>query len=107
MGLKNAKTFSDEEVAAAFRFLMSAEAAEQEAVLFNSGPDLHDFESATPQELAEHVAKGPRSYDGDFLDLISLVSDDCARRAWGLLGITEAQGRTRRDAFRLRLRAGG
>ena len=103
MGLKDMKTFTDAEVAAAFRFVMPADEAEREAALFNSGPDLHGFESAAPHELAEHAARGPRSYDGDFLDLISLVSDDCARRAWRLLGIEEAEGLRRRDAMRRRL----
>jgi hypothetical protein len=46
---------------------------------------------------------GPRSYDGDVLDLLSLVSDSCAERAWALLGISRAEGERRREQFRRRI----
>jgi hypothetical protein len=37
------------------------------------------------------------------LDLLSLVSDSCAERAWGLLGISRAEGERRREQFRRRI----
>lgn len=106
MALKDKKTFSDSEVAAAFELLMPADEAQREAKLFNSAPDRNDFGAASLREHRRSIAKGPRSYDGDFLDLMSLVSEDCAKRAWALLGVTVAEGRRRRATLKKRLRSG-
>lgn len=56
-----------------------------------------------PRELRASEAKGPRSYDGDLLDLVSLVSDSCAERAWQLLGVSREEGERHREAFRRRV----
>lgn len=107
MSTRAAPTFSDEEFARAFALVMTPAEARAEAVAFNSGPDLHGFEAASPEELRAAPVSGPRSHDGDVLDLLSLVSDDCARRAWVLLGVTAAEGARRRAALRRRLDAAG
>ena len=106
MTFRDEKVFSDEEFIAAFSFVLPAEEAEVEGIAFNSAPDLHDFASATPGELAAAGASSPRSYDGDILDLLSLVSESCAERAWKLLGVSPAEGRARRAAFRRELGLG-
>ncbi len=46
---------------------------------------------------------GPTSYDGDFLDLMTLVSPSCAQRAWHLLRITPSEGVERRHLFLKRI----
>jgi hypothetical protein len=103
MPIRDDKTFTDEEWIAAFSFIMPAEQARREGPAWNAVPDLHGFEDARPEELAAADAKGPRSYDGDLLDLLSLVSDSCADRAWKLLGVTPEEGELRRAAFRRRV----
>lgn len=107
MPIRDEKTFTDDEVTTAFELVMPKEVARLEAQAFNRLPDLHDFETATPQELAAAPACGPRSYDGDFLDLMSLVSESCADRAWRLLGVSVEEGHRRREQFKLRLKRGG
>lgn len=103
MPLKDEKTFSDDEFIAAFSLILPPDEAREAGLAFNSAPDLTDFEDATPEELAAAPAGGPRSYDGDILDLLAMVSDSCAERAWRLLGITPAEGEQRRAEFRRRL----
>src|SRR5689334_10074319 len=100
MPLRDEKTFTDDEMIAAFAILLPPDRAREEGLAFNSLPDLKGFESATPEELAASEAKGPRSYGGDLLDLLSLVSESCAERAWALLGITPEEGERRRELFR-------
>lgn len=103
MPLRDEKTFTDDEWIAAFSIILPPDRAREEALAWNALPDLKGFEGATPQELAAAEAMGPRSYDGDILDLLSLVSDSCAERAWGLMGISREEGERRRKAFRDRL----
>jgi hypothetical protein len=82
---------------------MPADEAREEGLAWNAFPDPKGFENATQEEFRASEFKSHRSYDGDLLDLLSLVSDSCAVRAWHLLGITLEEGRRRRDEFRLRL----
>ena len=103
MPLRDEKTFTDEEWIAAFAMILPPEQAREEALAWNSLPDLQGFEDATPAELAAAGASGPRSYDGDLLDLLSLVSDSCAERAWKLLGISREEGELRREGFYRRI----
>lgn len=103
MALRHEKVFTDEEFIAAFELILPPREARAEALAHNSAPDLHDFESATPGELAAAPAAGPRSYDGDMLDLLSLVSQSCAERAWRLMGVSPQEGAERREAFRRRI----
>jgi hypothetical protein len=94
--------FSDEEMIAAFEIILPPEEAREEGLVFNSFPDLH-FENPTSEELAQVSGMGPRSYDGDLLDLLSLVSDSCAERAWRLMDMSAEEGERRREAFRRRI----
>lgn len=103
MPLRNEKTFTDEEMIAAFSIILPPEHAREEALGFNALPDLVGFEDATLEELAAAGVSGPRSYDGDILDLLSLVSDDCAARAWRLMGLSPEEGMRRREEFRRRV----
>jgi hypothetical protein len=103
MALRDEKTFTDEEWIAAFSIVLPPEQARAEALGWNSLPDPKGFEDATPEELRAAGVNGPRSYDGDLLDLLSLVSDDCAERAWSLMGISREEGEHRRAAFRRRV----
>lgn len=81
------KDFTDDEWIAAFAFILPPDQAREEGLAWSS--------------LA---AEGPPvSYDGDLLDLLSLVSDDCAERAWRLMGVSRDEGERRRAAFRRRI----
>lgn len=104
MPIRDEKTFTDEEFIAAFAILLPPRQAREEGLAWNSFPDRVGFEDATPEELTgTKVQSGPRSYDGDILDLLSLVSDSCAARAWRLLGIPPEEGELRRSAFRAKI----
>lgn len=103
MVLRNEKTFTDEEWIAAFAFILPPEQAREEGLAWNSVPDPKGFENASPEDLVAAGVNGPRSYDGDLLDLLSLVSESCAERAWSLMGISRSQGQRRRAEFRRRL----
>jgi hypothetical protein len=103
MPLRDEKTFTDEEWIAAFALVLPPDRAREEGIGLNSLPDLHGFEGATAEELKAAGANGPRSYDDDLLDLISLVSDSCAERAWHLLGVAREDGERRREAMRQRV----
>lgn|GEM_PF-3109953 len=103
MGIRNEKTFSDAEMIAAYSLLLPPEAAEEEALALNSFPDLHLDGEATAEELRAAPAGGPRSYDDDILDLLSMVSHDVALRAWRLLNVSPEEGRRRREVFRVRV----
>ena len=103
MPLREEKTFTDDEWIAAFSIILPPGQAREEALAWNALPDLKGFEDASPEELAAAEARGPRSYDGDLLDLLSLVSDSCAERAWRLIGISRDEGERRREAFRHRI----
>lgn len=105
MPLREEKTFTDEEWIAAFSFILPPDEARKEGLAWNSLPDITGFEDASPDDLRATDARGPLSYDGDLLDLLSLVSDDCAERAWRLLGISRAEGEQRREQFRRRITA--
>ncbi len=103
MPIRDEKTFTDEEFIAAFAIILPPDEARAEGIAWNEFPDPKGFEDATPEELRASVVKGPRSYDGDLLDLLSLVSDSCAERAWHLLGVSPEEGERRRAEFRRRL----
>jgi hypothetical protein len=102
MAVRDEKTFTDEEMIAAFAILLPPDRAREEGLAFNSLPDLQGTPTSA-DELADLRAHGPRSYDGDVLDLLSLVSESCAARAWAILGLTSEEGERRRNAFRHRL----
>lgn len=101
MPIRDEKVFSDEEMIAAFEIILPPQQAREEGLAINSFPDLH-FEDPTSEELARVSGIG-RSYDGDLLDLLSLVSDSCAERAWRLMGVSAEEGERRREAFRRRI----
>jgi hypothetical protein len=105
--IRDEKTFTDDEFIAAFALILPADRAREEGLSWNAFPDSTGFETATPEELAASEYKGPRSYDGDILDLLSCVSDSCAERAWALLGVTHDEGVRRREEFRRRIGLGG
>lgn len=101
MPIRDEKTFTDDEFIAAFAIILPSDQAREEGLAWNSLPDMVGFEDATPEELREtEIEFGPRSYDDDILDLLSLVSDSCAARAWRLLGVSPEEGERRREAFR-------
>jgi hypothetical protein len=103
MPIRDEKTFTDDEFIAAFSLILPEDRAREEALAWNSFPDPKGFETATPEELSASECKGPRSYDGDILDLLSCVSDSCAERVWALLGVTSDEGLRRREDFRRRI----
>ena len=103
MGPYERKTFSDEEITRPFEFILSPMEARKEATELNTVPDYKGFAGAVSAELNRIPVRGPRSYDGDFLDLMSLVSASCAERAWALLGVTASEGVKRRGAFLKRI----
>jgi hypothetical protein len=103
MPLRDEKTFTDEEWIAAFALVLPPDQARAEGLAWNSLPDLNGFEDATAEETAAAGVNGPRSYDGDLLDLLSLVSDSCAERAWRLLSVSRDEGEQRREEFRRRI----
>ncbi len=76
-------TFNEEEWIAAFATILPPARAREEGRAWH----------------APHIP-GPRSYDGDILDLLSLVSDSCAERAWRLMGVSPEEGERRRADFR-------
>jgi hypothetical protein len=94
---------TDEEFIAAFSIILPPDEARDEGLAWNAFPDPEGFEDATPEDLRESEFSGPRSYDGDLLDLLSLVSDDCAARAWRLLRISNEEGERRRGEFRRKI----
>lgn len=103
MQIRDEKTFTDEEFVAAFSIILPPDEAREEGLAWNAFPDPKGFDDATPEELRASEFKSTRSYDGDLLDLLSLVSDSCAERAWRLLGISQEEGERRHDAFRRRI----
>lgn len=103
MPVRDEKTFTDEEFVAAFSIIMPPDEAREEGLAWNAFPDPKAHEGTTPAELMDSEFRSPRSYDGDLLDLLSLVSDSCAERAWRLLGISSEEGERRRAEFRRRI----
>ncbi|HEX8320571.1 hypothetical protein [Longimicrobium sp.] len=103
MPIRDEKTFTDEEFIAAFSIILPPDEAHREGLAWNAFPDPKGFEYATSDELRASEFKSHRSYDGDLLDLLSLVSDSCAERAWRLMGITYGEGEHRRAEFRRRI----
>jgi hypothetical protein len=103
MPIRDEKTFTDEEFIAAFSIFLPPDEARREGLVWNAFPDPKGFEDATPEELRASEYTSHRSYDGDLLDLLSLVSDSCAARAWRLMGITHDEGERRRAEFRRRI----
>lgn len=102
MGIRNELTFSDDEMIAAFSLLLPPDAAKEHALDLNSLPDLHFEGEITEEEFRHAPAAGPRSYDDDILDLLSMVSQEVALKAWQLLGVTPEEGALRREVFRRR-----
>ncbi|HEX8245421.1 MAG TPA: hypothetical protein VF541_18040 [Longimicrobium sp.] len=103
MPLREEKVFTDDEWVAAFSLILPPDQARKEGLAYASVPSITGFEDATPEELHASEANGPLSYDGDLLDLLSLVSDSCAERAWRLLGVTMEEGERRREVMRQRV----
>jgi len=103
MPIRDEKTFTDAEFIAAFSLILPPEEAREEGLAWNAFPDPQRHEGTTSDELKDSEFRSPRSYDGDLLDLLSLVSDSCAERAWRLLGISPAEGERRRAEFRRRI----
>jgi hypothetical protein len=103
MPIRDETTFTDEEFIVAFSIFLPPDEARKEGLVWNAFPDPKGFEDATPDELRASEFKSHRSYDGDLLDLLSLVSDSCAERAWRLMGITHDEGEHRRAEFRRRI----
>jgi len=95
--------FTDEEWIAAFSLVLPPDRARREALPWISLPTDGEAEDDTAEDLAESESLGPASYSGDLLDLLSLVSDDCAARAWRLLRISDKEGKRRREAFRRKI----
>jgi hypothetical protein len=80
-------TCTEEEWIAAFAIVLPPERAREEGLAWQAAD-----------------VPGPRSYDGDWLlDLLSLVSDSCAERAWSLMEISRHEGERRRAEFRRRV----
>lgn len=79
----DADGFTEEEWIAAFSFILPPDQAREEGRAWSS------LSSEGP----------PPSYDGDLLDLLSLVSEGCAERAWRLMGVTRTEGERRRAEF--------
>lgn len=100
MPTRDEKTFTDDEWIAAFSLILPPEQARAEGLAWNAMPDPTGFGDATPAQLHAAGVNGPRSYDGDLLDLLS---DSCAARAWGLMGLSPQEGEARRADFRRRL----
>jgi hypothetical protein len=103
MPLREEKPFTVEEWVAAFSLILPPDQAHEEGLAYASVPTVMGVEHATPEELRASEANGPLSFDGDLLDLLSLVSESCAERAWRLLGVTLAYGERRREAMRARV----
>lgn len=103
MPLHAGNDFTDEEWIAALSLVFPPHRAREEALSWLNLSDMEDIDGATVEELSESEVAGPWSYDGDLLDLLSLVSDSCAERAWRLLGVTREEGERRRAAFRRRI----
>ena len=101
MPLRAENDFTDEEWIAAFSLILPPGRARQQALSWISLPG--QPEDDTAEDLAESEPLGPASYDDDILDLLSLVSESCAERAWRLLGVTREQGERRREAMRQRI----
>jgi hypothetical protein len=80
MPIRDEKTFTDEEFIAAFSIILPPDEAREEGLAWNAFPDPKGFEDATSEDLRESEFSGPRSYDGDLLDLLSLVSGLCGTR---------------------------
>lgn len=103
MPLRNEKVFTDDEMIRAFSLILPPERAREWGISFNSLPDLAGFGDATAEDLEAAGGSSPRSYDGDILDLLSLVSESCAERAWLLLGVSPEEGARRRESIRRRV----
>lgn len=86
--------FTTEEITHAYSFILPEPEAKQLAADVNRMPEQGEGVDATGELLL-----APTSYDGDFLDLMSLVSPSCADRAWGLMRISPSEGSERRLRF--------
>jgi hypothetical protein len=93
MSLPEKVTFTEDEWIAAFSLILPPDRAREEGLVW-SAPD---------NQESEGEMTSPWSYDGDILDLLSLVSESCAERAWRLLRVTREEGERRRAEFRSEL----
>jgi len=89
---RDIRTFTDEEMVAAFSLVMTRDEAVEEAAAFNA--PLDDVLTGPPPR------SDPRSYSEDLLDTLSLVSDGCAAKVWTIMKIGPDEGRARRERFR-------
>lgn len=81
--------FTRDELVAAYELVMPEKRATAEV-------DALLQEDASTRSYHTNLSEGT-------LDLLSLVSEDCAERAWRLLGISRDVGERRREAFRQRM----
>jgi hypothetical protein len=86
--------FTTAEITQAYSFILPEPEAKQLAADINRIP-----EKGEGVDAASEVLIAPTSYDGDFLDLMSLVSPSCADRAWRLMRISPSEGSERRLRF--------
>jgi hypothetical protein len=96
---QDSPSFTADEFIAAFSIILPPEEAREEGLSWHALAD-----PASREEPGGSEFGGPVSIDSDdLLDLLSLVSDDCAARAWRLLGVSREEGERRREAFRRKI----
>ena len=103
--MKLTNTFTHEEVVAALSLVLSRERAEEEANVMLAPIDTVD-EQGVPW-FSPDFEGDPRFYSEELLDLLSLVSDEAAAKAWTLLGVSPEEGNGRRERLRKRLQDHG
>ena len=99
MPLREAQTFTLAEYCTALQFALPHREAKRLARVISASPEIVGWNSVTAEELAASPYGGPRSIDGDLYDLLTLVSEDCARRAWCLMNLSDEQGADRQATF--------
>ena len=104
MPLREEPTFTFAEYYTALQFALPIRDAKRLAREICAFQEVVGWDSVTAEELAASPYCGPRSIDGDLYDLLTLVSEDCARRAWRLMSLSDEQGAGRQATF-LRERA--
>ncbi|MCU0627168.1 MAG: hypothetical protein MUF21_11890 [Gemmatimonadaceae bacterium] len=99
------KLFSRDELEAALQFVFDPATARRHAEALDAMPDARDHLAGrvSPDELARITPESVANYTPDTLDLLTLVSDSCAERAWRQLGISPEEGERRRAALRARI----
>ena len=102
--MKIINTFSREELLGAFLRVLPPERAAEEADILSAPVDEVD-ENGIPWFQSDYVGD-PRVYSSAFLDLLSLVSEATAAKAWALLNISTSEGQVRRARFQDSLNRG-